>query len=48
MDTLAEKEENLTERLSGLLLSRRHDYQFLFGDMNFRCDLTCQDAKDLA
>ena len=48
METLAEKEENLSEKLSGLLLARRHDYQFLFGDMNFRCDLACADAKDLA
>ena len=48
METLAEKEGNLSEKVSGLLLSRRHDYQFLFGDMNFRCDLACADAKDLA
>ena len=48
MEALAEKEDNLTETLSGLLLSRRQDYQFLFGDMNFRCDLACADAKDLA
>ena len=48
METLSEKEENLQERLSGMLLSRKQDYQVLLGDMNFRCDLTCQDAKDLA
>ena len=48
MENFAEKEENLTQKLSGMLLSRRQDYQVLLGDMNFRCDLTCQDAKDLA
>ena len=26
----------------------QQDYQFIFGDMNFRCDLQCQEAKDLA
>lgn len=41
METLSEKEENLQERLSGMLLSRKQDYQVLLGDMNFRCDLTC-------
>ena len=31
METLSEKEENLQERLSGMLLSRKQDYQVLLG-----------------